>query len=434
MSSELIGVIFILLLIILIMLRAQVGPTLLLIGFIGYAVLRNPETAFTQLGMSTFNFTGSYTLSVIPLFILMGLFLSYSGLSQDLYKTVDYCMGRVRGGLAMATIGASAIFASISGSSMSTTATVARVSLPEMKKYNYHSGMAAASIAAGGTLGILIPPSVALILYGVLTMEPIGPLLIAGIIPGIFLSIAFMITIYIQVRLNPSYAPIKTTHVPLKEKVLSFTKIWPFLIVFLLSIGGIYLGFFTPTEAAGIGAFGAFLVTIITRRLNGKNFIQALDESVRLTAMMFIILIGANLFSNFLAVSKLPTTLSTAVASLEVSPYVILALILLTYFVLGMFMEGIAIQVLTLPIVYPIITQVGFDGIWFAIIFVMVISMGLITPPLGVCCYIIHGIDRTIPLQSIFKSIMPMLLTMILFTILLIIFPQIVTFLPDRVR
>ena len=434
MGSEVIGILFVTLLIILIMLRAQVGPTLLLIGFLGYAVIRTPETAFTQLGMSTFNFTGSYTLSVIPLFILMGLFLSYSGLSQDLYKTVDYCMGRVRGGLAMATVGASAIFASISGSSMSTTATVARVSLPEMKKYNYHSGMAAASIAAGGTLGILIPPSVALILYGVLTMEPIGPLLIAGIIPGIFLTIAFMVTIYIQVRLNPSYAPTMSNSVSFMEKIKSIGSIWPFLLIFLLSIGGIYLGFFTPTEAAGVGAFSAFAVTVITRRLNWKKFFSALDESVRLTAMMFVILIGANMFSNFLAVSRLPMTVSSVVAGLEVSPYVILALILLIYFILGMFMEGIAIQVLTLPITYPIIIELGFDGIWFAIIFVMVISMGLITPPLGVCCYIIHGIDKSIPLQSIFKSVLPMLLTMIIFTIILIIFPDIVTFLPERTR
>ena len=434
MSPEWVGIIFVVLFVIIILLRAQVGPSLLLIGLIGYMVLRSPEVAFTQLGMSTFNFAGNYTLSVIPLFVLMGLFLSYSGLSQDLYKAMDLIVGRVRGGLAMATIGASAVFSSISGSAMSTTATMARVSLPEMKKYNYDAGLASASIAAGGTLGLLIPPSVTLILYGVLTMEPIGPLLIAGIIPGILLTIVFMLTIYVQLCLNPKLAPTRSERTSLKTKIKALGTIWPFLIIFILSIGGIYFGFFTPTEAAGIGASGALIVTILTRRIDWKRFVGALDESVRVTAMMFIILIGANLFSNFLAISRLPMTISTYIAELDVSKYTVLFIILVIYFILGMFMEGIAIQVLTLPIVYPIITGVGFDGVWFAVIFVMVTTIGLLTPPLGMNVYVIHGIDRSIPLQTIFISVIPMVIAMILFTILLIIFPEIVTYLPSKVN
>jgi tripartite ATP-independent transporter DctM subunit len=431
MIPEVIGIIGTLLLIILILLRAPVGLSLLLIGFLGYSYLTKFKVGLSQLGMSTFNVASSYVLSVMPLFILMGMFLSYSGLGKDLYQAVDRWVGHVRGGLAMATIGASALFSAISGSAMSTTATVARVTLPEMKKYDYNSGLAAASVAAGGTLGILIPPSVALILYGALTMEPIGPLLIAGIIPGAICTALFMMTVYVQIRKNPSLAPSGRLKASFLEQIKSLKNVWPFLLIFLLSIGGIYLGIFTPTEAAGVGAFGAFLYTIITRKLDWKKLGEAFDESVRLSAMIFIILIGASLFGNFLAVSKIPMTISTSVISMELSPYVVLSLILLVYLLLGLFMEAIAIQVLTLPIVYPLIIELGFDGIWFGIILVMVLNMGLITPPLGISCYIIQGIDKSIPLNKIFSSVIPMLITMIIFTILLVIFPQIVTFLPE---
>lgn len=431
MSPELTGVLGVVVLVALIMLKAPVGLSLLLVGFTGVWFLNGSKVALIQLGMSTFNFAGSYTLSVVALFILMGLFLTYSGLSKDLYTAADNWVGHVRGGLGMATIGASAIFASISGSAMSTTATMAKVSLPEMKRYNYNPGMAAATIAAGGTLGILIPPSVALIIYGVLTMEPISTLLIAGIVPGILLTFVFMLTLYIQIKRNPDLAPLNAEPVAFKEKISSIVKIWPFVLIFILSIGGIYFGFFTPNEAGAVGAFGALAFTVLTRRLNWKKFIGAVDESVRLTAMIFIVLIGANLFSNFLAVSRLPNSLSSFVTGLEMSPYIILAVILVIYFILGLFMESIAIQVLTLPIVYPIIIGLGFDGIWFAIVFVMILNMALITPPLGVNCYIIHGIDKSIPLERIFASIMPMLIAMIIFTIILIVFPQIIMFLPN---
>lgn len=429
-----IGVIGIIALFILILLRVQVGIALLLVGFTGYYFMSGSNVALAQLGMSAFGTASKYSLSVMPMFILMGMFLSYSGIAKDLFKAVDHWVGHVRGGLGMATIGASAIFSSISGSANATTATLAKVALPEMKEYKYHNGLSSACVAAGGTLGVLIPPSVILILYGVLTMEPVGALLIAGLVPGILLALFFMLTVYIQVRRNPSLAPNQQVKSSMQDRMKSLTKVWPFALIFMLSIGGIYFGFFTPTEAGGVGALGAMVFALVTRRLPWKNFVASLEETVRLTSMIFIILIGATLFGQFLAMSRIPTQVTSIVTGLDVSPMIIIAIILIIYFLLGLFLEGIAILVLTLPIVYPLVISLGFDGIWFGIIMVMVFNMGVITPPLGISVYVIHGVAKEIPVQTIFKGVIPMLITMIIFTILLVIFPEIVMTLPNFMR
>ncbi|MBY0221396.1 TRAP transporter large permease [Sporosarcina aquimarina] len=431
MTSEMIGLIGIILLFVLLLLRVPVGMSLLLVGFLGYIGISNIGVANAQLGISGFGTASSHSLSVMPMFILMGLFLSFSGLATDLFKAVDSWVGHFRGGLGMATIGAAAIFSSISGSSSATTATLARVAIPEMNQYNYHPRLSSATVAAGGTLGFLIPPSVILILYGVLTHEPIGPLLIAGLVPGILMALMFMLTIYIQIRRNPSLAPVNTEALPFIDRIKALKTVWPFILIFLLSIGGIYLGFFTPTEAGGVGAFGALLISVFTKRLNWKSFIESLEECVRLTAMIFLILIGANLFAQFLAKSRIPSTITQFVGSLDVSSYLILLGILFVLFILGLFMEGIAILVLTLPIIYPLIMELGFNGVWFGIIMVMVINMGLITPPLGISVFIINGVDKTIPIPTIFKGVIPILVTMIVFTFVVIIFPNVVLFLPD---
>jgi len=434
MSPEIIGLIGVVVLLILMLLRVQVGMALLLVGFFGVMVLTRPETALSQLGISAYGTASNYSLSVMPMFILMGMFLSYSGLAKDLFQTVDNWIGHIRGGLGMAAIGASAIFSSISGSTNATTATIGRVSLPEMKKYNYDSGLSAGCVAAGGTLGALIPPSVILILYGVLTMEPIGPLLIAGLVPGIILTLIFMATVYIQVRRKPSLAPSRQQRAPLKERMNMLNEVWPFIFIFLLSIGGIYFGFFTPTEAGGVGAFGALVFAILTKRMDWKKFIKAIEETILLTTMIFMILIGADLFGQFLAISRLPAELSSFVTTLAISPIFIMLIILLVYFVLGLFMEGMAILVLTLPIVYPIIIELGFDGIWFGVIMVMVFNMGVITPPLGISVYVLHGVAKNISIPTIFKGVMPMLLAMIVFTIILVFIPNIVMFLPNLMQ
>lgn len=434
MSPELIGIVGILTLFVLLLLKVPVGISLILVGFVGCWALAGLNSSLAQLGMVGFSTASNHSLSVMPMFILMGMFLSYSGLAKDLFSAVNHWGGKVSGGLGMATVGASAIFSSISGSVNATTATLAKVALPEMKAYKYNPGLAAACVAAGGTLGVLLPPSVILILYGILTMEPVGELLIAGIVPGVILTIFFMLTVYIQVRRNPTLAPRTDIDSSMPEKLKSLTKIWPFAVVFLISMGGIYMGFFTPTEAGGVGAAGALIVALAMRRLGWKGLFNSLEETVRLTAMIFLILIGASLFGQFLALSQVPTVVTSAISSLDVSPYVIMALLLIIFFILGLFLEGIAILVLTLPIVYPIVTQLGFDGIWFGVIMVMVFNMGVITPPLGISVFVINGVARDIPVQTIFRGVIPMLITMILFTILLVVFPEIVTFLPNLMQ
>ena len=434
MSPEAIGLIGIIAFLVLVLLRVQVAIALLAVGLVGYAWLVNSQVALAQLAMSSFGTAAKYSLSVMPMFILMGMFLSNSGLARELFKAADHWIGNIRGGLAMATLGASAIFASISGSNNATTATISKVALPEMKKYSYDPGLSAASVAAGGTLGVLIPPSVILIVYGVLTMEPIGKLLIGGFIPGVLMCLVFMLTVYIQVRRNPRLAPVRKERVPWTEKLRSLAPIWPFFLIFLVSIGGIYIGAFTPTEAGAIGSFGALLFALATGRMNWRQFVASIEETVRLTGMIFFILIGATLFGQFLAMSRIPAEVSSLVMGLDVNKYVIVVLILLVYVLLGCFMEGIAILVLTLPIVYPLMTDLGFDGIWLGIIMTLMFNIGTLTPPLGMGVFVIHGVNRDIPLPVIFRGVIPMIVAMFLFSLVLVAFPEIVTFLPGLMK
>lgn len=431
MSAELIGFIGIIVLVLLILFKVPVGLSLLIVGFAGIGLIKNVDVALSQLASSSFSTVNSYSLSVIPLFILMGMFMSNTGFGNDLFTAVEKWIGKVRGGLAIATIGAASIFSAISGSANATTATLAKICIPEMEKYNYKTTFATAAVAAGGTLGSLIPPSVLLILYGALTSEPIGALLIAGIVPGILMAICFMIMINIQVRMKPEIAPQRTETVSIKEKVYSLKNVWPFLVIFLISIGGIYVGVFTPNEAGAIGAMGAFILSVVTRRMSLKILLDSLDETLRITVMIFFVLIGASIFGRFLALSKIPMLLSDSITSLDVAPFVILTLILVVYFFLGMFLEGIAIMVLTLPIVYPIITDLGYNGLWFGVIMILIVNIGVLTPPLGLSVYIIAGIVKHVSIEQIFKGVIPSIITMILFIILLIIFPEIVTFLPE---
>ncbi|MBE1555176.1 TRAP transporter large permease subunit [Sporosarcina limicola] len=433
MSAEMIGLVGIIVLLVLFMLKVPVSVSLIIVGVVGISMIRNWETGLVQLGSTPFSTASSYSLSVIPLFILMGMILSYSRFGNDLYTAVDSWIGHVRGGLAITTIGTSALFASISGSVNATTATMARIALPEMKKYRYDPGLSAACVAAGGTLGILIPPSVILVLYGVLTMEPIGKLLIAGIVPGILQMALFMAVIYFMVVRNPELAPV-TEKKPFKVKIKSLNSVWPFALLFLISIGGIYQGYFTPTEAGGIGAFGAFLLALVTRRLSWADFKASLNETTRLTAMIFFILIGADIFSKFLALSRIPVLITEYVSNLNMSPMTIMFFILVVYFILGLFLEGIAIFVLTLPVVYPLIIELGFNGVWFGVVMVLVMNIGLITPPLGLSVYVISGVAKDIPIEKIFRGVVPMLLAMIICLLVIVLFPHVVTLLPDLMK
>lgn len=433
MSPELVGIIGTLLLLVLFAFRMSVGLSMLLVGFLGYSYLVSTQAGLSKLGVDPFATASFYSLSVIPLFVLMGMFLSYGGLGRDLYRAVDTWMGHLRGGLAMATIGACAAFSAVSGSTTATAATMATVALPEMKRYNYKDSLATACVAAGGTLGILIPPSVILILYGILTEERIGQLLIAGILPGILQAALFMVTIYLQVRLNPSLAPLRP-EAAFKDKLTSLTKVWPVLIIFVLAMGGIYFGVFTPTEAGAVGAFGAFIISLATGRFSRSTLVGSLDQAARTTAMIFLIVIGATVFGHFLAVTKIPFGLSDFIAGLGVSRYIVMALILFLLFVLGTFMEGIAILVLSMPILYPLVMDLGFSGIWFGVIMVVMLNIGLVTPPVGINVYITGGVAKDVPLETIFRGVIPLWLAMIVCAALLVAFPQIATFLPSLMK
>jgi C4-dicarboxylate transporter DctM subunit len=419
-------------LLILLFSKIEIGVAMGLVGFGGFAYLVGFGPALGVLKTVPYSTFSQYDLSVIPLFILMGTFAFNSGLSEDLYKTVYKWLGHMRGGLSMATVAACAFFAAISGSSLATAATLGSVALPEMKKYKYDDALATGSIAAGGTIGILIPPSVILIIYGIITEQSIGKLFLAGFIPGILEAVFYMITISILTRINPSLGP-RGPKTSFLEKIVAIKGTWEVLILFLVVIGGIYLGLFTPTEAAGIGSFGAFCFAFLRKRLNWNNFKESLVDTIKTTGMIFIIITGAMFLGYFLSVARLPSELANFVSGIPLNRYAILALILLVFLLLGCVMDSMAIVLLTVPIFYPVILKLGFDPIWFGVLVVRLTEIGLITPPVGLNVYIIKGISN-VPMGTIFRGIVPFLIADICEVALLIAIPQLSLLLPSLMK
>ncbi|RLB05139.1 MAG: C4-dicarboxylate ABC transporter permease, partial [Deltaproteobacteria bacterium] len=368
--------------------------------------------------------------TVIPLFIIMGGFAGSSGLTHELYQTFDKWFRRLPGGLGVATIGACAGFAAVSGSSVATAATMGTVALPEMKRFKYHPRLATGCIAAGGTLGFLIPPSIGFVVYGMLTEQSIGKLLIAGMFPGLTLAAAYIAIVVIKVKINPSLAPTSPEPVSWKEKFSSLKGIWETLAIFLLVMGGIYLGFFTPTEAGAIGATTLFLAALIKRKLTWHNLFASLQEAVRISVMVLFLVAGANVFSYFLALSTIPTQVAAWVAGLEVSRYVILSIIVVSYLFLGCFLDAISMMVLTLPVIFPVILALGFDPIWFGVIAVLMMEAGLITPPMGLNIFTVAGVAKDIGVEEIFRGAMPFLISIFVIVVIITIFPKIALFLP----
>ena len=404
-----------------------------LVGFWGMAYVNGLEAGLSIMGSTSHSIASTYSLSVIPLFILMGAFCFQSGLSKDLYYAVYRWVGHFPGGLAMATVGACASFAAVSGSSVATAATMGMVALPEMRRYKYDLRLATGCIAAGGSIGILIPPSVILVLYGILTEQSIGKLFAAGFIPGVLEALFYMVTIYILCKHNPALGP-KGEKANFRERMVSLRATWGVVVLFLLVIGGIYLGIFTPTEAAGIGAFGAFLFSLGRRRLSRKTFFASLNETSRNTAMIFLILIGAALLGRFLAVSRLPFALSEYVAGVAVNRYIVLGFIILLYLILGAIMSSLAMIVLTVPIIFPVVQALGFDPIWFGIIIVRMVELGQITPPVGINMFIIKGVAKEVPLEDIYRGVLPFIVADICHVALLVAVPEVATFLPNLMR
>ncbi|MFH1647756.1 MAG: TRAP transporter large permease [Chloroflexota bacterium] len=427
------GVIGVGVLLVLLFSRMPIGFVMGLVGFAGFAYLAGFEGGLGVLRTVVYSTFADYGLSVIPLFILMGSFCFYAGLSKDLYDMVHSWLGQFRGGLAMATVGACAGFAAISGSSLATAATMGTVALPEMKRYNYDDRLATGAVAAGGTIGILIPPSVILILYGVITEQSIGKLFLAGFIPGVLEAVFYMVTIYILCRSNPQMGP-PGPRTGFIEKITSLKNTWIVLALFVLVIGGIYLGVFSPTEAAGVGAFGAFIFGLARRRLGWKAFKDSLVGTGRTTAMIFVIILGAMVLGYFLAISRIPFVLADYVGALAVNRYVILVLVLLVYLVLGCMMDSLAIMLLITPIFFPLIMSLGFNPIWFGILTTRMTEIGLITPPVGLNVYVIRGVAGDVPMGTIFRGIVPFLIADIFEVALLISVPQLSLFLPGFMK
>ena len=429
MSLSTTGIIGIIVLVVLLYSKMPVGFAMGFLGLIGFSYVVNIDAGLNLLARDVWDVFSSYNLTVIPLFVFMGQIAFHAGISRRLYDSAYVLLGHRRGGLAMTTVGACAGFSAICGSTNATAATMATVALPEMKRHGYDMGLATGTVAAAGSLGILIPPSVIFIVYGILTEQSIGKLFAAGILPGILLCLLFLLTIHLRVMKNPSLAP-PGPKSNIREKFRSFAGILETLLLFALVMGGIFFGIFTPTEAAAIGAFMTLLIAIIRRQLYWKGFIQSLADTTKISCMIMVIVTGAVVFGHFMAITRIPYLLADYVSSLPLPPHAIIGVIIFVYLIGGCFMDALAMIMLTIPIFFPVVQKLGFDPIWFGVVIVLITEMGVITPPVGINVYVVYGVARDVPLEKIFRGVFPMLISLLVCNLLLILFPQIALWLP----
>ncbi len=411
-------------------LGVPVGVAMLVAGLLGTVALSGWTAAAYTLSGQAFATASYYELSVLPLFILMGNLAAASGLSRDLYEAAYRWIGHVRGGLAGATVLGCAGFAALSGSSIASAVTMGRVAYPNMRRYGYGGRLSTGAVAAGGTLGILIPPSTGFVLYAILTEQSIGRLFMAGVLPGLMLTGLFLVTIAIVVRLRPEEGPPGPTF-GLRERLGATARAGGIMTIVALTIGGIYTGLFTPVEAAGVGAALAAFMLVLRGGLRVAVVAEVVRDTLRTTGMTFLILIGASVFSPFVALSGLPSLAAGGFAGAGLGPHGALFVILALYAVLGMVIEGLSLMVITLPIVFPVVVGLGFDPIWFGVIMVIVLEMGLISPPVGVNCFVVSTIARDVRLETVFAGVMPFWAAMIAAMALLVAFPQIALILPQ---
>ncbi len=421
-------------LVLLILARLPIAMAMAITGFVGYVYIQGFDKAFANLMISSYTTFSSFELSLIPLFILMGFTFFYAGLGKELYATAYTWVGQFRGGLAMASVGGCALFAAVEGSGTATQASMAKVAIPEMRRYGYDPGLACGVIAAGGTLGVLIPPSILLVIYGMMVRQSIAKLLIAGILPGISEALFYFAVIYIIATINPSRAP-RGPKTSLVQKIVSLRYIWPVVVLFTVAMGGLFVGVFTPTEAGAVGAFGALAIVLAMRRLSWQVLKDSLTEAVRITAMILFIVLGAQIFGTFIAVTRLPWEISGLLGGLEWNRYAIMALIIGFYLVMGCFMEGLSMMILTVPLIAPLITSLGFSPIWFGIIMVRMIEVGAITPPVGLAFVTIKAVvGDEVSLRAMFKGGYPFVIADLFNIALLVAFPMIALFLPSLTR
>lgn len=431
MSSAIIGFLGFGATLVLIALGVPVAIAMAAVGVAGFAWLNGWMGAAFVLGTSPFEAIFPYSLSVVPLFIMMGVFSARAGLSRSLFDMVTAFFGHVRGGLAVTTIGACAMFGAICGSSLATVATMGRVALPEMRRHGYDDALAAASIAAGGTLGVLIPPSILLVIYGLLTQTSIGALFVGALVPGLLGVGLYCAAVAVRVTFNPKDAP-TIDRVSWSRRLGSIKRVWGVVALFTLVIGGIYVGWFSPTEAAAVGAVGAFVLAALARQLTKENLRGALIETAELTGMIFFILIGASLFNYFLETTGLPVALIGAIESSGLGPYAVLIAILAFYVVLGCFMDSLSMILLTVPFLAPVAVSLGFDMVWFGILVVTVAEIGLITPPIGMNLFVTQSVVPNLDQGTIVRGIVPFILADVVRLILLVLFPALVLWLPAR--
>ena len=429
MSAVTIGLIGIAALFALMILRTPVAFAMLLVGYFGVWALDGARAAGAVVLTESYAAVSNYSLIVVPMFILLGNVASAAGFSRSLYDAAFAWVGRLRGGLASASILGCAVFAAVSGSSVATAVTIGKVALPEMKRFGYGSGLATGAVAAGGTLGFLIPPSTGFVLYAILTEESIGKLFMAGILPGLLLTGLFILTVLIVTTLDPTAGP-RGQAVPLAERMRLLARALPLMTIIVISIGGIYLGVFTPVEASAVGAGLVILLALAMRALSWSAFQDAVLDTIKTSAMLYMIVIGANVLNPFLAMTSIPMALGGALVGLGLEAYGTLAVIIFAYIVLGMFLDGLSMLVVTIPIVFPVITQLGFDPIWFGVVAVIVIEMGMITPPVGLNVFVVKGIAQDVPMATVFRGVMPFLLAMIIALLLIIAIPDIALIIP----
>lgn len=430
MSPEWVGILSIAVIVALVMLRIPVAIAMGLVGTIGYAIVDDLPAALNRLGTTSFELAEGYSLSVVPLFLLMGAIASRSGMSRDMFRAANGLFSGRRGTAAMAAVGACAGFGAICGSSLATAATMSRIAIPEMRRLGYDERLAAGAVASGGTLGILIPPSVILIIYAVIAQQSVAQLFAAGLIPGLVLTALHVAVIWALVRWRPASAPAAGVKLGWKQRLRDLTAMWQMLLLFVISVGGIYAGIFSPTEAAAVGCLSAVALGFGTRRIGRLELLESLAETVRTTAVLFFIVIMAFVYAYFLVLTHLPQSLVELVTVLELSPLTVMLSLIVFYLVLGCFLDSLGMILITVPIFLPLIRGLGYDSVWFGVLVVLVVEIGLITPPVGMNLFVIRAQQPDIAIATLYRGVLPFLSAGVALIVLLLAFPGLALWLP----
>lgn len=430
MSSQIIGVLGVIALLAMIFIRVPVGVALGIVGALGYAAVDGWRTALLVAGQTPYDLASAYSLSVLPLFILMGVVASHSGMAAELFHAANALFSGRRGTLAMATIGACAGLGSISGSSLAVTATMSRVVVPEMRRLGYDDRLATGTVATGGTLGILIPPSVMLVIYAISAEQSVPRLFAAGLVPGVLLALLQIMVVWIIARTLPHWTPLSDP-MPWRERLRAAGGMWKLLVIFLFAVGGIYAGWFSPTEAAAVGAFSTIVVGMLFGRLDWSGLVDSLIETARTSAMLFFILMGALLFGYFLVQAQLPAALVDFVEQLGVAPLTVMLILVVFYVILGCFLESITMLLITVPVFLPLVTSLGYDPIWFGVFLVVLIEVGLITPPVGLNLFVLQSQLPGTRLGTIYRGVVPFLFANVVLIALLLALPELALWLPE---